>query len=102
MKHFIYTWHVFTPRNGFPRYTVRLYQIVRNTPQAHAVQEAGGVLIGVRLSAPIGKNGGCGAPTYVAGTNGGQMPCGSTLKRADGSVHPYYCGLCDPSGVRSK
>lgn len=33
MKHFIYTWHVFTPRNGFPRYTVRLYQIVRNTPR---------------------------------------------------------------------
>lgn len=33
MKHFIYTWHEFLPRNGYPRYTVRLYQIVRNTPK---------------------------------------------------------------------
>jgi len=43
---------------------------------------------------PEGRNGGCGAPTHVAGTNGGTMPCGSILHRF-GKAEPYYCAYCE-------
>ena len=39
---------------------------------------------------PEGRNGGCGAPTHVVGTNGGTMLCGSLL-----NGKPYYCGYCE-------
>lgn len=38
---------------------------------------------------------GCGAPTYVEGTNGGQMPCGGNLT-SFGKTKQYFCALCDP------
>lgn len=61
---------------------------------AEAVSEAGGVLVyGPRFAKPEGENGGCGAPTHVAGTNGGTMPCGSPLTRF-GKTEPYFCGAC--------
>ena len=69
-------------------------------PVAKAASEAGGVLIGVRLSLRLGPNGGCGAPTYVVGTNGGTLPCGSLLTQF-GQTAPYYCGLCSPNVVLS-
>jgi hypothetical protein len=43
----------------------------------------------LRLYAP-----GCGAPTFVNGTNGGKMPCGGTLKQLDGTTGQYFCGAC--------
>jgi len=42
---------------------------------------------------PPPQNGGCGAPTHVAGTNGGTMPCGAFLTML-GERKPYYCGAC--------
>lgn len=39
---------------------------------------------------------GCGQPTYVAGTNGGQMPCGANLTIL-GKTEQYLCGHCRPS-----
>jgi hypothetical protein len=65
------------------------------SPLACACKEAGGTLITVRLSAPLGENGGCGSPTHVAGTNGGEMPCGSLLTMM-GETKPYYCAACQP------
>ena len=67
-------------------------------PSAKAASGAGGVLIGARLSLRLGPNGGCGAPTHVAGTNGGTLPCGSLLTQF-GKTEPYYCGLCAPNAV---
>ena len=61
---------------------------------AKACSEAGGVLI--RVSIPKlseGRNGGCGCPTHVTGTNGGTMPCGAMLTQF-GKTEPYYCGSC--------
>ena len=46
----------------------------------------------------LGANGGCGAPTYVTGTNGGLMRCGSMLTEMDGTTAPHYCGACQQSG----
>jgi len=40
---------------------------------------------------------GCGVPTHVAGTNGGRMPCGATLKDLDGTTATYFCGPCQQS-----
>lgn len=61
--------------------------------QAKAASEAGGVLLRLNLSVQLGPNGGCGAPTHVAGTNGGELPCGSFLTML-GKRAPYYCGAC--------
>ena len=69
---------------------------IHDTPHAKAVCEAGGVLIyGPKLVCPPGKNGGCGAPTSVEGTNGGKMPCGALLTMF-GKTEPYYCAHCAP------
>lgn len=38
---------------------------------------------------------GCGSPTHVAGTNGGQMPCGGKLRQLDGSVTQQFCPRCE-------
>ena len=65
-------------------------------PYAVAASEGGGALFTVRLFIPAGKNGGCGAPTHVVGTNEGTMPCGNTLKQLDGKSELYYCGSCNP------
>ena len=57
-------------------------------------KEAGGVRIApLYFSAASAKNGGCGALTYVEGTNGGKMPCGALLTRF-GKTAPYLCGAC--------
>lgn len=72
---------------------------VHDTQLAGAAAESGGVLLYVKLAAPLGLNGGCGSPTYVEGTNGGQMPCGSLLTRF-GETAPYYCALCKPGPTR--
>ena len=37
---------------------------------------------------------GCGSPTYVAGTNGGEMPCGGWLNQLDGSRTQEFCPHC--------
>ncbi len=37
---------------------------------------------------------GCGKQMYVAGTNGGRMACGSTLKHLDGRVTVETCEDC--------
>jgi hypothetical protein len=37
---------------------------------------------------------GCGKYTHVAGTNGGKMPCGGTLKHLDGTTTHEYCAAC--------
>lgn len=66
------------------------------SPHQKAAHDGGGLLVGVKLKAPQGQNGGCGTPTFVAGTNGGTMPCGSVL-HAFGKSDPYYCGHCDPN-----
>lgn len=61
---------------------------------ARAASEAGGVLIRVKIPAmPPPQNGGCGAQTHVAGTNGGTLPCGSMLTML-GTTNPYYCAVC--------
>lgn len=61
---------------------------------AKAAAKAGGELVFVSLRPlPEGENGGCGAPTHVAGTNGGTMPCGALLTQS-GATAPYYCGAC--------
>lgn len=60
---------------------------------AKAAADSGGVLVRARLVIPAGLNGGCGAPTSVAGTNGGELPCGSLL-RMFGKTEPYYCAAC--------
>ena len=38
---------------------------------------------------------GCGSPTFVPGTNGGQMPCGGQLTWLDGSTTQQFCAYCD-------
>ena len=58
-----------------------------------AAKEAGGTRPEYTFSLRFGPNGGCGAPTHVAGTNGGVLPCGSWLRIQDVSK-PYYCGAC--------
>lgn len=58
-----------------------------------AAKQAGGTLVCADLSVKLGQNGGCGAPTYVEGTNGGQIPCGSILHQF-GEAKPYYCAAC--------
>lgn len=74
-------------KTGKPKY--------KNVPTSmkEVVQEAGGTLIRVVLPRIITQNGGCGCPTYVSGTNGGQMPCGAMLT-VFGKTEPYYCGAC--------
>lgn len=64
---------------------------MHSTPEALAARDAGGFLA-VLAIAPIIKVG-CGALTYVTGTNGGQMPCGALLTRF-GKTAPYLCGHC--------
>lgn len=66
-----------------------------DTAQARAVSEAGGVLICARLVLRPAQNGGCGGPTYVDGTNGGEVECGAFVTQLDGSCAPYYCAACD-------
>lgn len=73
---------------------------VGNLSLAMACHEGGGTLIGVRLrniaQDLIDYAPGCGAPTYVEGTNGGQMPCGARLTRF-GNTEQYFCANCKPS-----
>lgn len=64
-------------------------------PVSKAAHEAGGVAIHVNLRLPTGESGGCGTFTHVTGTNGGKMPCGSTLTMF-GKTEPYYCAHCQP------
>lgn len=68
-----------------------------------AAREARGELIVAPLPSPARFNAmlkayapGCGSPTYVEATNGGQMPCGGLLKSLDGSVAQYFCANCKP------
>jgi len=63
-------------------------------PYARACKESGGKWINLKIEMPLGQNGGCGVPTYVEGTNGGMMPCGSWLTQLNGVRAPYYCDLC--------
>ena len=59
-----------------------------------AAAACGGTLISVPIPPiPPGKNGGCGSPTHVVGTNGGTMPCGGLLTQF-GKTEPYYCDHC--------
>jgi len=62
-------------------------------PLVGAAFDSGGTLLQYKMSLGLGENGGCGALTYVEGTNGGRMPCGSMLTRF-GQTSPYYCGAC--------
>ena len=55
--------------------------------------EAGGIRLDAAMLDSTFAGKGCGAPTYVEGTNGGKMPCGAILHRF-GAAEPYYCGLC--------
>jgi len=69
-----------------------------NDPLARAVADTGGTLRYVNLpkSFPPGKNGGCGTPTIMNGTGGGNVPCGSRVKMTDGTISdPVYCYFCD-------
>jgi hypothetical protein len=67
---------------------------VFNSPMAMAAAEGGGLLLEFRMPPiPEGRNGGCGSPTHVEGTNGGLMACGDVLSYF-GRVGPYYCGTC--------
>lgn len=38
---------------------------------------------------------GCRILTYVAGTNGGRMPCGASLEWFTGKTTVQYCGACE-------
>lgn len=38
---------------------------------------------------------GCGADTFVEGTNGGQMPCGGRLTDLAGNTRQYFCAACE-------
>jgi len=68
---------------------------VFDTPHAHAAYDSSGLLLYYRFKpTPPGRNGGCGSPTHVVGTNGGTMPCGHVLRGLDGVSAPYYCGVC--------
>lgn len=66
-----------------------------------AAEAAGGTLIELDLTAAFDQiradmeryAPGCGALTYVAGTNGGRMPCGATINYF-GRVQPYFCASC--------
>ena len=63
---------------------------------AAAARVCGGQLLTFKFALPAippADNGGCGASTHVAGTNGGTMPCGALLHRF-GKAEPYYCGAC--------
>ena len=67
-------------------------------PHARAVADGGGHLRYVDLpkSFPAGKNGGCGSPTIMNGTSGGEVPCGSRVKMPDGTISdPVYCYFCE-------
>ncbi len=67
-----------------------------------AAAACGGTLVSVHIPPiPTGKNGGCGSRTYVEGTNGGTMPCGSLLTRF-GKTEPYYCGHCSQERRKPK
>lgn len=67
-----------------------------------AVEEAGGKFIEVPLDREKFNQNlswyapGCGAPTHVDGTNGGEMPCGGMLTGLDGNTEQYFCALCSP------
>ena len=69
------------------------------TPHQRAARAAGGALILGVFAANLARNlaldlktysPGCGSPTFVAGTNGGQMPCGAKLTALDGTTTPYW------------
>jgi hypothetical protein len=77
----------------------RLDALSKVDPMRAAVQESGGELIRGALDrkkferelamyAP-----GCGSPTHVEGTNGGQIPCGARLTQF-GKTAPYFCAAC--------
>ena len=67
-----------------------------------AAAACGGTLVSVHIPPiPPGKNGGCGSRTYVEGTNGGTMPCGSLLTRF-GKTEPYYCDHCSQERKKPK
>lgn len=74
----------------------------RKPRPAHSLQDVvrdcGGTLLTARLP-PIkpGQNGGCGAPTYVPGTNGAKVPCGARVYDLDGTANVVYCGACEPA-----
>lgn len=66
------------------------------TPHQHAAHDAGGALTYHGLPSREKWNAelaryapGCGAPTYVDGTNGSQMPCGGLLHGK-----PHFCSHC--------
>ena len=68
-------------------------------PHAHTAHDAGGRLI----SAPLNRQQfqadldryapGCGTPTYIPGTNGGQVPCGGELTLS-GKTERHFCPAC--------
>lgn len=70
---------------------------------ANAVRDGGGVLFTPRMlkreqfrmecNVIASYAPGCGLPTHVEGTNGGQMPCGALLLRF-GKTEPYFCAEC--------
>ena len=68
--------------------------------QANIVRDVGGYLVAPDLPSREEWNAhlekyapGCGAPTYVEGTNGGQTPCGSKITSL-GQTEPYFCSAC--------
>lgn len=90
------------PTHPFGKFSPEKAKLAGPELQAHAraVHEAGGTLIGVNLDREKFERQlelykpGCGTPTYVVGTNGGQMPCGAKLTRF-GETAPYFCATCE-------
>lgn len=81
-------------RNWRARFDKQIRPFPENgTVHQKSAHEVGGVLVVTTLKSPQGKNGGCGTPTNVVGTNGGTMLCGSVL-HAFGKSEPYFCGHC--------
>jgi hypothetical protein len=80
--------------------------LLHDTPQAKAVQEAGGVLVYCPLPTPeawshmIARETavkasyapGCGEPVFVVGPN--PMPCGALLTDLRNNTAPQYCPTC--------
>lgn len=58
----------------------------------------------IKTTAPNDGKKGCGKFTYLAGTNGGRFPCGSSITNLDKTITIEYCPICQDiqSNLNSK
>jgi hypothetical protein len=68
-------------------------------PFSMEASECGGACVTIRFNFPPPSNGGCGAPTVLSGTNGGEFECGAMIN-VFGDRRPHYCPRCqDAKGL---